>query len=133
MYSPTLYKYRDSYVLYIPTVHTFSSLLHSFGTNTHTWRFCPLMINYRSHTGANSWICPGWGLSNRRWGLWKPPENFTGPWGGLCPKAPHPEYASEPTPIKLLIFNQNPIFLEILIMHFYLVFLQANPFNIYWT
>ena len=25
MYSPRLYKYRDSYVLYVPTVHTFSS------------------------------------------------------------------------------------------------------------
>ena len=27
MYSPRLYKYRDSYVLYIPTVHTFGSAL----------------------------------------------------------------------------------------------------------
>ena len=46
MYSPRLYKYRDSYVLYIPTVQAFGSLLltqtllvqtHiSFGTDTHT-------------------------------------------------------------------------------------------------
>ena len=27
MYSPRLYKHRDSYVLYIPTVHAFGSLL----------------------------------------------------------------------------------------------------------
>ena len=26
MYSPRLYKYRDSYVLYKPTVHTFGTL-----------------------------------------------------------------------------------------------------------
>ena len=26
MYSPRLHKYRDSYVLYIPTVHAFRSL-----------------------------------------------------------------------------------------------------------
>jgi len=32
MYSPRLYKYRDSYVLYIPTVHAFGSvfLTHTF-------------------------------------------------------------------------------------------------------
>ena len=32
MYSTRLYKYRDSYVLYIPTVHTFRLVLltHSF-------------------------------------------------------------------------------------------------------
>ena len=39
MYSPRLYKYRDSYVLYIPTVHNFGTgklYTHSFGTDTHT-------------------------------------------------------------------------------------------------
>ena len=35
--SPRLYKYRDSYVLYIPTVHTFSSVLltHTLLVQTH--------------------------------------------------------------------------------------------------
>ena len=43
MYSPRLYKYRDSYVLYIPTVHAFGSvfLTHTLLVQTHTWRFCP--------------------------------------------------------------------------------------------
>ena len=38
MYSPRLYKYRDSYVLYIPTVHTFGSvfLTHTLLVQTHT-------------------------------------------------------------------------------------------------
>ena len=38
MYSPRLYKYQDSYVLYIPTVHTFGTVnfTYSFGTDTHT-------------------------------------------------------------------------------------------------
>ena len=38
MYSPRLYKYRDSYVLYIPTVHAFGSLLltHTLLVQTHT-------------------------------------------------------------------------------------------------
>jgi len=37
MYSPRLYKYRDSYELEIPTVHAFGSLnfTHAFGTHTH--------------------------------------------------------------------------------------------------
>ena len=37
MYSPRLYKYRDSYVLYIPTVHTFGSvfLIHTLLVQTH--------------------------------------------------------------------------------------------------
>ena len=37
MYPPRLYKYLDSYVLYILTVHTFGTDTHSFGTDTHTW------------------------------------------------------------------------------------------------
>ena len=37
MYSPRLYKYRDSYVLYKPTVHTFGSvnLTHTLLVQTH--------------------------------------------------------------------------------------------------
>ena len=37
MYSPRLYKYRDSYVLYIPTVHAFGSvsLTHTLLVKTH--------------------------------------------------------------------------------------------------
>ena len=37
MYSPRLYKYRDPYVLYIPTVHVFGSLLltHTLLEQTH--------------------------------------------------------------------------------------------------
>ena len=37
MYSPRLYKYRDSVVLYIPTVHTFGSVLltHTLLVQTH--------------------------------------------------------------------------------------------------
>ena len=36
---PRLYKYRDSYVLFLPTVHAFGIVIpytHSFGTDTHT-------------------------------------------------------------------------------------------------
>ena len=36
MYSPRLYKYRDLYVLYIPTVHTFFgsvNFTHTLGTD----------------------------------------------------------------------------------------------------
>ena len=38
MYCPRLYKYRDSYVLYIPTVHTFGSafLTHTLLVQTYT-------------------------------------------------------------------------------------------------
>ena len=38
MYSPRLYKYRDSYVLYKPTVHAFGSVFitHSLLVQTHT-------------------------------------------------------------------------------------------------
>ena len=45
MYSTRLYKYRDSYVLYIPTVHPFRLVLlpHSFGTDTQTGHFRPLV------------------------------------------------------------------------------------------
>ena len=37
MYSPRLYKYRDSYVIYKPTVHTFGSVLltHTLLVQTH--------------------------------------------------------------------------------------------------
>ena len=37
MYSPRLYKYRDSYVLYIPLVHAFGSVLltHTVLVQTH--------------------------------------------------------------------------------------------------
>ena len=37
MYSPRIYKYRDSQVLYIPTVHIFSSVLltHTLLVQTH--------------------------------------------------------------------------------------------------
>ena len=37
MYSPRLYKYRDSYALYIPTIHAFGSLLltHTLLVQTH--------------------------------------------------------------------------------------------------
>ena len=37
MHSSGLYKYRDSYVLYIPTVHAFGSLLltHTLLVQTH--------------------------------------------------------------------------------------------------
>ena len=37
MHSPRMYKYRDSYVLYIPTVHTFGSVLltHTLLVQTH--------------------------------------------------------------------------------------------------
>ena len=37
MYSPRLYKYRDSYVLYIATVHTFGSVnfTHTLLLQTH--------------------------------------------------------------------------------------------------
>ena len=37
MYSPRLYKYRDSYVLYKPTVHTFGTVtLHKLFWYRHT-------------------------------------------------------------------------------------------------
>ena len=38
MYSPRPYKYQDSYVLYIPTVHSFGSvnLTHTLLVQTHT-------------------------------------------------------------------------------------------------
>ena len=38
MYSPRLYKYRDSYVLYKPIVHAFGSVFitHSLLVQTHT-------------------------------------------------------------------------------------------------
>ena len=37
MYSPRLYKYQDYYVLYMPTVHAYSSLLltHTLFVQTH--------------------------------------------------------------------------------------------------
>ena len=44
MYSPRLYKYRDSYVLYLPKVHAFGiPYTHFFWfRHTHTRRFRPL-------------------------------------------------------------------------------------------
>ena len=38
MYSPRLYKYKDSYVRYIPAVHAFGSvfLTHTLLVQTHT-------------------------------------------------------------------------------------------------
>ena len=36
MYSPRLYKYRDSYVIYKPTVRFGITYTHSFGTDTLT-------------------------------------------------------------------------------------------------
>ena len=51
MYSPRLYKYRDSNVLYKPK--TYSTGLrfgipytHSFSTDTHTWCFRPLVFHF---------------------------------------------------------------------------------------
>ena len=43
MYSPRLYKYRDSYELYIPTTHAFGSLLLIHTLLVQTWRFRPLI------------------------------------------------------------------------------------------
>ena len=51
MYSLRLYKYRDSYVLYTPTVQLFSSLLH-----THT-----LLVKTHKHDVS----APGIGVSGR--------------------------------------------------------------------
>ena len=52
MYSPRLYKYRDCYVLYKPTVHTFVSVsfTHTLLVQTHTHnvqRFRPLVPNLK--------------------------------------------------------------------------------------
>ena len=47
MYSPRLYKYQDSYIIYKPTVHTFGMVtLHTLFLyrHTHTWRFHPLGV-----------------------------------------------------------------------------------------
>ena len=46
MYSPRLYKYQDSSVLYTPTVQLFSSLLqtHTLFVQTHKTTFPPLGI-----------------------------------------------------------------------------------------
>ena len=46
MYSLRLYKYRDSYVLYTPTVQLFSSLLH-----THT-----LLVQTHKHDVSAPWL-----------------------------------------------------------------------------
>ena len=50
MYSPRLYKYRDSYVLHIPTVHTYGLLLltHTLLVQTHIHEFPPL-ASFRLH------------------------------------------------------------------------------------
>ena len=53
MYSPRLYKYRDSYVLYKPTVDAFGSvnLTHTLLVQTHTHDisapWCFLIINFK--------------------------------------------------------------------------------------
>ena len=46
MYSLKLYKYRDSYVLYTPTVQLFGSLLH-----THT-----LLVQTHTHDVSAPWV-----------------------------------------------------------------------------
>ena len=46
MYSPRLYKYQDSSVLYTPTVQLFGSLLH-----THT-----LMVQTHTHDVSAPWF-----------------------------------------------------------------------------
>ena len=46
MYSPRLYKYRNSYALYIPTVHAFGSVLL-----THT-----LLVQTHLHDVSASWV-----------------------------------------------------------------------------
>ena len=48
MYSPRLYKERDSYVLYIPTVHAFGSLSL---TNT-------LLVQTHKHNVSAPWFLP---------------------------------------------------------------------------
>ena len=54
MYSPRLYKYLDSYVLYIPTVHAFGSVLlsHTLLVQTHIHNVsgpCIINIKYNIH------------------------------------------------------------------------------------
>ena len=46
MYSPSLYKYQDSYVLYKPAVHTFGSVFF-----THT-----LLVQTHTHDISASWV-----------------------------------------------------------------------------
>ena len=46
MYSPRLYKYQDSYVLYKPTVHTFGLVFF-----THT-----LLVQTHTHDISASWV-----------------------------------------------------------------------------
>jgi len=60
MYSPSLYKYRDSYVLYIPTVHTFGSvfLTHTLLVQTHThMTYPPPGKKVTKRDMAQTWHC----------------------------------------------------------------------------
>ena len=56
MYSSRLYKYRDSYVLFIPTVHAFGSLklTHTLLVQTHTHDVPPPLVQ-RSLLKARIW------------------------------------------------------------------------------
>ena len=56
MYSSRLYKYRDSYVLYIPTVHTFGTLtLHTLFWYRHPhMTFPPTFLSDLHSTGDNA-------------------------------------------------------------------------------
>ena len=56
-FSPRLYKYRESFVLYIPTVHAFGSVLHTVFWQRHTYMTCPPPGVYflaKSHEGRKA-------------------------------------------------------------------------------
>ena len=62
MYSPRLYKYRDSYVLYIFTVHAFGSvsLTHTLLVQTHIHDVSTPFLKVSSYIGTytfNPLIC----------------------------------------------------------------------------
>ena len=67
MYSPGMYKYRDSYVLYTYSIHLrFGKLYtHSFGTDTHTWGFHPLLFPLSRGFTSIAWRTQGRGNSER--------------------------------------------------------------------
>ena len=50
MFSPRLYKYRDSYILYIPTVHTFGTVnfTHSHDVSAPVFYLCAGNLNDKS-------------------------------------------------------------------------------------
>ena len=58
MYSPRLYKYRDSYVIYKPTVRFGITYTHSFGTDKHTRRFRPFPPNIYLFSPKNQLFSP---------------------------------------------------------------------------